>query len=98
MIIITGSLRGRADTLAELLESSREHALRSRGEPGCLEFGLMIDSEDPLRLVFVERWADQAALGVHMKVPAAREFGKRVAALIDQPPELNMYDASELKR
>ena len=98
MIIVTGTLHARADTLAEVLALSREHVARSRGEPGCIEHGVAIDADDPLRLVFFERWADQAAIGAHLKVPASREFGKRVAALVDQPPTLEMYDANELKR
>ena len=98
MIIVTGTLHARADTLAEVLALSREHVLRSRGEPGCIEHGVAIDADDPLRLVFFERWADQAAIGAHLKVPASREFGKRVAALVDQSPTLAMYDANELKR
>ena len=98
MIIVTGTLHARADTLAEVLALSREHVARSRGEPGCIEHGVAIDADDPLRLVFFERWADQAAIGAHLKLPASREFGKRVAALVDQPATLNMYDANELKR
>ena len=98
MIIVTGTLHARADTLAEVLALSREHVARSRDEPGCIEHGVAIDADDPLRLVFFERWADQAAIGAHLKVPASREFGKRVASLVDQSPTLNMYDANELKR
>ena len=40
MIIITGTLHARADTLAEVLTLSREHVQRSRAEPGCLEAAL----------------------------------------------------------
>lgn len=98
MIIVTGTLHARADTLAEVLALSREHVMRSRAEPGCLEHGVAIDADDPLRLVFFERWADQAAIGTHLKLPASREFGKRVAGLVDQAPTLNLYDASELNR
>mgnify|MGYP001455982158 CR=1 FL=1 len=98
MIIVTGTLHARPDTLAEVLRLSREHVARSRAEPGCLEHGVAIDVDDPLRLVFFERWADQAAIGVHLKLPASREFGKQVAALVDQPPTLGLFDASELKR
>ena len=98
MIIVTGTLHARTDTLAEVLALSREHVLRSRAEPGCLEHGVAIDADDPLGLVFFERWADKDAIGAHLKVPASREFGKRVASLVDRPPTLSMFDASELKR
>ena len=96
MIIVTGTLHARPDTLAEVLALSREHVLRSRAEPGCLEHGVAIDADDPLRLVFFERWADARAIGTHLKLPASRGFGKAVAGLVDQPPTLAMFDATQL--
>jgi quinol monooxygenase YgiN len=96
MIIVTGTLHARADTLDEVLALSRVHIARSRAEPGCIEHGVAIDADDPLRLVFFERWADQAAIGVHLKLAASREFGKRVAALVDRPATLTIFEASEL--
>ncbi|MEP6876077.1 MAG: putative quinol monooxygenase [Burkholderiales bacterium] len=96
MIIVTGTLHARADSLAEVLALSRAHVLRSRAEPGCLEHGVAISDEDPMQLVFFERWADMASLGVHLKLPASRGFGKGVAGLVDQAPTLNMYEANPL--
>ncbi len=96
MILITGTLHARADTLNMLLVLSREHVARSRSEPGCIEHGVAIDADDPLRLVFFERWRDAAAIGAHFKLPASREFATRAAALTDQPPTLAMFDATEL--
>jgi len=96
MIVVTGTLHARPDTLAEVLALSREHVARSRAEPGCLEHGVAIDADDPMRLVFFERWADAQAIGAHLKLPASRAFGKAVAALVDQPPTLSMFDATEL--
>jgi quinol monooxygenase YgiN len=96
MIIVTGTLHARPDTVAELLALSREHVARSRTEPGCLEHGVAVDADDPLRLVFFERWADRAAIGAHLALPASRGFGKAVLALVDQPPTLSMFDAAEV--
>ena len=96
MIIVTGTLHAKPETLSELLTLSREHVARSRAEPGCLEHGVAIDADDPMRLVFFERWADQASIGVHLKLPASRGFGKAAAALVDQPPTLGLFDAVPL--
>ena len=49
-----------------------------------------------MRLVFFERWADLEAIGAHLKLPASRSFGKAVAALVDQPPTLSIFEASVL--
>ena len=95
MIIVTGAIQARLDTLEELRRLSLEHVARSRAEPGCLEHGVAIDADDGLRLVFFERWADRDALMAHFKVPASRDFGSRVGKLAAHPPELATYEASE---
>jgi len=96
MIIVTGSIQARLDTIDELRRLSLEHVARSRAEPGCLEHAVTVDVNDGLRLVFFERWADREALLTHFRVPAAREFGAQAARLAAHPPELATYEASEL--
>ena len=96
MIIVTGLIQARLDSLDELRRLSLEHVARSRAEPGCLEHGVAVDANDGLRLVFFERWADRDALLAHFRVPASREFAKQVAQLAARAPELATYEASEL--
>ena len=96
MLIVTGSIQARLDSLDELRRLSMEHVVRSRAEPGCLEHGVAIDANDGLRLVFFERWADRESLLAHFREPASREFAKQVARLAAHPPELATYEASEL--
>jgi quinol monooxygenase YgiN len=96
MIIVTGAIQGRLDTIDELRRLSLEHVARSRAEPGCLEHGVAIDANDGLRLVFFERWADREALIAHFRVPASREFAAAAARLAVHRPTLGVYDANEL--
>jgi quinol monooxygenase YgiN len=96
MLIVTGTLAARADTLDELRSLSLEHVARSLAEPGCLEHGVAVDANDGLRLVFFERWADRAALDAHFKVPASRAFAAKAATLVAHRPTLNVYEASEV--
>ena len=74
MIIVTGSVTGRPDSMDRLVEISLEHVRRSRLEPGCLLHSVHRDVEDPLRLVFLEHWADADALRAHFAVPASNDF------------------------
>ena len=76
MILITGSALARPETLQEALKISIEHVHRSRLEPGCIFRAVSQDAGDPLRLVFVEKWADQAAIKAHFAAPESRAFGK----------------------
>jgi quinol monooxygenase YgiN len=93
MIIVTGSVRAREDTIDEVLRLSLEHVHRSRSEPGCLLHSVHRDVEDPLRVVFLEHWEDSAAVAAHFDVPASLAFVVAVGELSDEPPELDVYDA-----
>jgi quinol monooxygenase YgiN len=94
MVIVLGSIVARPDTFAELLTLSQAHVARSRGEPGCVSHAVHQDTEHALRLVFVETWADQAALATHFQVPASRAFVKALSALVSEPPRIAVYEAS----
>lgn len=96
MLIVTGSIAARADTFDALRRASLEHVARSRAEPGCLEHGVAVDAGDGLRLVFFERWADRAALDAHFKVPASRAFAAQAGQLAVRPPDLAIYEASQV--
>ena len=96
MILVTGSVKARPETLAELLQLSLEHVRRSRLEPGCLRHSVHHDVEDPTRLVFIEHWADRDALITHFRVPASRAFAKAAGDLAAEPPTLEIYDTEPL--
>ena len=97
MILVLGHVTARPEHFDEVLRLSHQHVERSRAEPGCLAHAVHRDTENPLRLVFVEKWSDMAALQVHFRVPASREFGKALATMASEPPGLELYDASEIK-
>jgi len=98
MIVVTGSVLARQDTRDEILRLSLEHMHRSRREPGCLSHAVHSDCEDPLRLVFVERWADRNALLAHFAVPASRDFVKALQPLAATSTTLEIYDATQLEK
>ena len=96
MILVTGSVKARPETLAETLQLSLEHVRRSRLEPGCLLHSVHHDVEDPNRLVFIEHWVDRDALTKHFGVPASGAFAKAARDLAAEPPTLEIYDAEPL--
>ena len=97
MIIVLGRVTARPERFDEVLRLSQEHVARSRAEPGCIAHAVHRDTEDPLRLAFVEQWTDMAALQAHFRVPASRAFGKALGEMAAAPPGLAIYDASEIK-
>ncbi|MEQ1510130.1 MAG: putative quinol monooxygenase [Sphingopyxis sp.] len=96
MILVTGSIEGSAATIDELLAISLDHVRRSRAEPGCVSHDVHRHAEDANRLVFVEQWADMAALKAHFAVPESGAFVRAMAALAAGPPSITIYEASEV--
>ena len=98
MIVVTGSVTARTDSFEEVRRLSLEHVHRSRAEPGCISHAVHVDCENPLRLVFIEQWADRAALAAHFAVPASRNFVRALQPLASSPSDLQIYDATRLER
>ena len=91
---MTGTAAASADDIDELIAGALAHVHRSRAEPGCLSHGVSRDVENPLRLVFVERWADRAALDRHFAQTGSAEFVEIVGRLQTERPTLDIYDVA----
>lgn len=98
MIVVTGSVTAKPETLDEVRRLSLEHVRRSRGEPGCISHAVHVDCENPLRLVFIEQWADRAALLAHFAVPASGKLVQDLRALSAAPTTIDIYDAQKLEK
>ncbi|MCB1044757.1 MAG: antibiotic biosynthesis monooxygenase [Acidobacteria bacterium] len=96
MIIVLGHVVVQDGRMSEALELSQSHVQRSRVEPGCITHHVYLDPENPCRLVFVEQWADRAALDQHFKVPASRDFVMSLSAMAAEPPSMSLFDAEQL--
>ena len=97
MIIVTGTVLARADSFDALLAVSTDHVLRSRGEAGCISHAVFRDTENPLRLHFLERWTDMATLKVHFGVEGSQGFAKSLGTLAAEPPAITLYEATETR-
>jgi quinol monooxygenase YgiN len=96
MIIVTGSVKARPETLQEVLRLSLEHVHRSRLEPGCLMHSVHQDVEDANRVVFLEHWIDRDALTVHFGVPESRAFVRALNVHAAEPATLEIYEVSSM--
>lgn len=97
MIIVLGSIVAHPETFERLLDLSLEHVQRSRREDGCLSHGVHIDAENPLKLVFVEKWRDAAALAAHFKVEASIVFVTKARELGAEAPAIEIFEAAPAK-
>ena len=98
MIVVTGSVTAREDSFDEVRKLSLEHVHRSRAEPGCISHAVHVDCENTLRLVFIEQWADRAALLAHFAVPASRGFVRALQPLSAAASSIQIYDAAPMEK
>lgn len=52
----------------------RAYVEPSRGEPGCIQYHMLRDREDPTLFIFFEVWQSREHLAVHSALPHMREF------------------------
>ena len=96
MILITGHVILTPEHRERMIALGAEHSARSRGEAGGLGHRCHVDVEQPDRLVFVEEWADIAAVRAHFAVPASAAFVADMRALSPQPPVIRIYEAQDI--
>jgi quinol monooxygenase YgiN len=97
MIVVLGSIVARPDTFEALKRLGLEHVHRSRTEPGCISHAVHVDTENPMKLVFVEKWKDAAALATHFKVKASIDFVTKGREMGAEAPTIEIYEASPAK-
>lgn len=97
MIVVIGAVVARPDALEDVRSLSCEHVRRSRKEPGCLSHNVSVDAENASRFVFVEHWSDMPSLRAHFALESSRQFVEALRDLIAAPPELKIYEVSEVR-
>lgn len=97
MIIVVGSIVAKPDTFAEVQRLGLEHTRRSRTERGCVSHNIHVDCENPMKLTFIEKWADAATLAAHFKVKESIAFVMRARELSVSPPAIEVFEASTAK-
>lgn len=65
---------GRAEDFERLFRAQIEP---SRAEPGCLQYHMLRDAEDPTLFIFFEVWASREHLALHSGLPHMRDFHTR---------------------
>ena len=98
VILVTGAIVTRPETFDEARRLGIEHCERSRKEDGCISHDVHVDCQNPLRLLFFERWRDEAALRAHFAVPESRTFVRALKPLLDDTTGARIFRAEEIAR
>ena len=84
MLIVVARYAVRAGHEATVARLLRANAEASRAEPGCLEFAVYRDLDDPRAFLLYERYTDEDAFQAHRRTPHFLDIIEgRVAPLLD---------------
>lgn len=73
--------------LTAFLKAARADAARSvADEPGCLQFDVTVEGEDPARVVFYEVYRSREAFDAHLETPHLAEFQKALSLVERELP------------
>jgi quinol monooxygenase YgiN len=98
MIVVTGRVQVPADGRERFIEVATEMCSRSRAEEGCGGYRVYADLEQPDRYVFVEEWADDAALQRHFSRPHTGTFLADLGPLLGGPADAIFHTTASSRR
>ena len=85
MFVVTVRFRAKVECVGQFHEAILFQAERSRtDEPGCLQFDVCVDPQDPTLFFVYEIYQNEAAFHVHRDSPHSAITRERVADLLDE--------------
>ncbi|MBK5538905.1 antibiotic biosynthesis monooxygenase [Pseudomonas sp. TH05] len=70
----------------------RAYVEPSRAEPGCIEYHMLRDQQDPTLFIFYEIWQSRAHLDVHSNLPHMKRFFEQRMDYLERDFEIRRID------
>ncbi|HEY5618277.1 MAG TPA: putative quinol monooxygenase [Vicinamibacterales bacterium] len=91
MVVLHVTLRVKREHLSEFLEVARYNAERATAdEPGCVQFDIIQDRDDPSCFRFYEVYRDDAALATHRETPHFKRYIEATPQWLTAPAERHL--------
>lgn len=82
-LVLVVYLKTHADTREQFLKLALDNAQATRDlEPGCLQFDVVSDPDDPDRIMFYEVYRDKAAFEKHQQSAHFKDYLERAVPLL----------------
>ncbi|WP_166365243.1 putative quinol monooxygenase [Pseudomonas akapageensis] len=70
----------------------RSYVEPSRAEPGCIEYHMLRDRQDPTLFVFYEIWQSKAHLDVHSALPHMQRFHEQRMDYLERDFDIQLIE------
>jgi quinol monooxygenase YgiN len=98
MIVVTGRMRIASENRERFAEVATEMCSRSREDDGCIGYRVYADLEQDGCYVFVEEWADEAALQSHFTQPHTGVFLGALGPLLAEPADALFHEVAATRK
>ena len=85
VLFVIAEIVSKPDTADQLRALLVPFAAASGKEPGCLQYTLMEDEDQPGRFLTFERWTSRDVLDAHMKTPEIGALVPKLEAVLAKP-------------
>jgi quinol monooxygenase YgiN len=92
MISIIANLSIKEGQLDQALGLVKELLAGVAQEKGTLDYTVNQSKKAPNQIVFIERYADKAALGAHSNTAHFKKFNAEISGLLDGKPQIQVLD------
>jgi quinol monooxygenase YgiN len=92
MIAVIAKIPVKPESKEEAIKEIKRLMAKVAKEEGTLHYSVNIDQNNPNTLVFVERYKDVGALGIHGSTPYFQEFMGKSSSFTSGPPEIIVMD------
>ena len=92
MITVVAKNYADLNHLDEILSLCRELVEITRGEKGCISYGVYRDAEHPELLTMIEEWKSREDLDKHLHAEHFTRIVPQLGKLMTRPTDMNVYE------
>lgn len=74
MFVLQVTIRVRPENVDAFMKKAIENATAARQEPGCRQFDILVDPNDPTKVMLYEIYDDEAAFEAHQQTPHFKTY------------------------
>jgi (4S)-4-hydroxy-5-phosphonooxypentane-2,3-dione isomerase len=74
MFVLSVKLAVKRENLDAFVRMAQENARNARKEPGCRQFDVLADPQDPTRMMLYEVYDDERAFEAHQQTPHFKKY------------------------
>ena len=81
-LVLQVLIRINPDNVDAFMEKLHENAVSARMEPGCKQFDVLVDPNEPTRVMLYEVYADEKAFGEHQQGDGFKKYVAEAVPLL----------------